>query len=42
MPSPLQININREAGIGKSHFIAVLSSTFSEIIASYNKSSLLA
>ena len=38
----MRININKEAGMGKLHLIAVLSSTLSEIVVSCSKPSLLA
>lgn len=42
VPDPLRININGEAGTGKSHLIAVLSRTLSEMAASCDKPSPLA
>ena len=40
-PPPLQINVNREAGTGKSHLIAVLSTTLYNIARANSKPSLL-
>jgi len=42
LPKPLRINIDGEAGTGKSHLIAVLSSTLSEMASSRGKPSPLA
>ena len=38
-PEPLRVNIDGEAGTGKSHLIAVLSSTLSELVAIAGKPS---
>ena len=38
-PEPLRVNIDGEAGTGKSHLIAVLSSTLSELAATAGKPS---
>ena len=40
-PKPLRVNINGKVGMGKSYFIAVLSSMFSELAATAGKPLLL-
>ena len=41
-PSPLQINIDREAGTGKLHLITVLSTTLCNMVRANSKPLLLA
>jgi hypothetical protein len=41
LPKLLQVNINSKAEMGKSHFIAVLSSILSELAATASKPLLL-
>ena len=41
-PSPLQINVDGEAGTGKSYFIAVLFTTLCNIVRANSKPMLLA
>ena len=41
-PPPLQININREAGTGKSYLITILSTTLYNIVRTNSKLILLA
>ena len=40
-PKPLWVNINNKAETGKSYFIIVLSSIFSELVATASKPLLL-